>query len=428
MTVNQPIVKTHRAFDWLCWVLVIFASLCLAASVPQTFTMVRVAHDDWGSSILVVVLEVMAFFALLAPLWVPAWTKTFDRIAYTLLGITTLGNYAGGWNFVWTNKELAPFWAGIIYWRDPVLDLPLATILLVGVLSGLVPFAMKFFVFLAIKRYRENEIEHTPEAVAARMVEPFQVQILATKLMNQHLLGLTGQVDAPLVMRNVEPARQLMGQSDQLLALQNELNRLRDEGNAQSLDWNAEVERLEAENRLLRDAAKPTPTLLNSLLDAGVQPDKITVETEQPATVVRVKEAKVWTLEMLLADLGKTYDELRSAVKRYTDGTAAGAYQKLKNFGMLPKGLSKSEFERLFRELMDEEKIAPPEQTPGEAVIAALVDSAVNAQAAVVDAAIMAGPCTHAVSNSDKSVCAKPYWKTRLGGAVMCKECRELRR
>lgn len=202
---TQPTVKARSALDWLCWTLIVFGALCLAASVPNTFTMVRVAHDDFGSAILVVVLEVMAFFALLAPLWVPAWAKTFDRIAYVLLGITTLGNYAGGWNYVWTHSEMGPFWMSIRDWREPIFGLPLATILLVGVLSGLVPFAMKFFISLAIKRYRENELDTSPEAVAKRAIEPFVVQVVATRMMQEQILGLSSQFHEPLVLPNLQP-------------------------------------------------------------------------------------------------------------------------------------------------------------------------------------------------------------------------------
>ena len=203
---TQPTTKAQSALDWLCWVLIVFGGLCLVASIPQTFTMVRVAHDEFGSAILVVVLEVMAFFALLAPLWVPAWSKTFDRIAYVLLGITTLGNYAGGWNYVWTHNEVGPFWMSIRDWREPIFSLPLATILLVGTLSGLVPFAMKFFISLAIKRYRENELDRSPDAVAQRAIEPVLVQIIATRRLQEQLMGLTAQFNnQPLVLPNTQP-------------------------------------------------------------------------------------------------------------------------------------------------------------------------------------------------------------------------------
>jgi hypothetical protein len=106
-----------------------------------------------------------------------------------------------GWNFLWTRNDLPTLWKGL---RDYELIggfYPFA-VLLVGLLSAAVPFGMKFFIGLAIQRYRENEMEHTPEAVAQRMVEPFAVQVIATRMMQEQMLALTGQFNNPLILPN----------------------------------------------------------------------------------------------------------------------------------------------------------------------------------------------------------------------------------
>ena len=194
---NPPIAQ-KRAFDWLCAVLVLFGVLCLGVSVPATVDMARVTHDEYGAYLLVFVLEVMALFSLLAPIWVPSWEEEFSRTALVLLSATTLGNFAAGWNYIWSQTEYGAFWLWV---RDAnVFGFHLPAILLVLALSASVPFGMKFFIGLAVKRYRENELEHSPEAVAQRMVEPFQVQVLAVQRMQEQLLGLTEQFTTPLVL------------------------------------------------------------------------------------------------------------------------------------------------------------------------------------------------------------------------------------
>ncbi len=200
-TVTAP-SQVKRRFDTLCWAFVLAGLLCLGASIPATFAMVSVAHNTAGAIMLMLVLELMAFFSLLAVLWVPNWKQEFERIAWVLLSITTLANYAAGWDFVWSrpSEELSTFWRGMRdYWILSPSFNPF-TIVLVAVLSALVPYGIKFFLGLAVKRYRENEMEHSPEAVAARMVEPMQVQILAVRSMQEHLLQMTSAFGNPLVL------------------------------------------------------------------------------------------------------------------------------------------------------------------------------------------------------------------------------------
>ena len=192
-----------KKLDVLSVAFCLAAICCLLVSVPATYQMATLVHGRLLAFALVAVFELMAFGAKLGSRWVPGWSGTLDTITKTLLVVTTLANFASGWDALW-GQQLTGFWAGVRDWSPA--GAPVGAIAATLVLSALVPAAIYLFLSLFVRRQLELEDQRRPAAVAERAIEPLLVlleQHRQTQHALQQLVGptqhqlVTPQLDAP---------------------------------------------------------------------------------------------------------------------------------------------------------------------------------------------------------------------------------------
>lgn len=302
--------KNKRPVDWLSIGFLVMAAVCMAVSVPATFSVASLTHASaFGAALVVFIAEVMAFGAKLATRWFPTWHKQLNSFAVVMLSAAVLPNAVEGWNALWRPDAAEGVWASIL--ATSIYGFPIFAVLIVMVWAALPPVGVYLALTFWVRRQHELETEQTPEAVVSRRLQPIIIEMQVQQRLDEALLGLIEQ------------------RQKQFAALTGPV---------------FQAPRLAGPTPVVAKSFQPAPktTELSAQgADCAIQP-----AAEQPT--VRPYGAVGARLDELLTHSGLTREAARAKLERFGIKTPEVAFSALQRLGVLPAGVSFEEFVPLF--------------------------------------------------------------------------------
>lgn len=320
--------KNKRPVDWLSVGFLVMAGVCMAVSVPATFSVASLTHASaFGAALVVFIAEVMAFGAKLATRWFPTWHKQLNSFAVVMLSAAVLPNAVEGWNALWRPDAAEGVWASIL--ATSIYGFPVFAVLIVLVWAALPPVGVYLALTFWVRRQHELETEQTPEAVVSRRLQPIIIEMQVQQRLDEALLGLIEQRQ-----------RQFAALTGPVFS-------------APRVAGPTELVKSFRPARKTTEPLVPAPVVAEPEVEPELTADELADDTSEPATeasepTVRPYGAVGARLDELLTHSGLTRGAARAKLERFGIKTPEVAFSALQRLGVLPAGVSFEEFVPLF--------------------------------------------------------------------------------
>lgn len=325
--------KNKQPVDWLSVGFLVMAVVCMAVSVPATYSVALLTHTSvFGASLVVFIAEVMSFGAKLATRWFSTWYKQLNSFAVVMLSAAVLPNAVEGWNALWRPDVAKGVWASIL--TTTIYDFPIFAVLIVVVWAALPPVGVYLSLSFWVRRQHELETEQTPEAVVNRRLQPIIIEMQVQQRLDEALMNLieqrqkqfsllTGPVfQAPRLV--VSPQQQLSKQPEKLAA---------------SLNNNQPISTSSGILTSSETSIELSPSCAKN--------SELTARSDE-RTIVGTR------LDEILGQVGVTRDSVKTHLEILGIKTPDNAFNVLQHSGMLPPSISFDEFVSLFDVLMEQ--------------------------------------------------------------------------